>query len=54
MKLRIDWREYYDREGPQEIFDLGGRLIGFKELIGKRILDVVEDDFFGLIFEVEE
>ena len=54
MKLRVDWRECYDREGPQEVFTLDGSLIDPKDLVGMRIVGVVEDSFFGLIFEVEE
>jgi hypothetical protein len=52
MKFSVDWKDCYDVVGPQEIHDPGGRLIAFGELIGKRILGVVEDDFEGLVFEV--
>jgi hypothetical protein len=54
MKFRIDWPEYYDREGPQEILALDGSVIDSKKLIGMRIIGVTEDNFYGLIIEVEE
>jgi hypothetical protein len=54
MKFRVDWREYYDCEGPQTVRDLNDTTIEVSRLIGKRIIDITQDNYFGLIFEVEE
>ena len=54
MKFRVDWQEYYDREGPQTVMDLNDTPINLAQLIGKRITGILRDDYFGLIFEVEE
>jgi hypothetical protein len=54
MKINIDWPEYYDRKGPQEVLTLDGSLVDPKDLVGMKIVGVVEDSFFGLILEVEE